>query len=323
MRGGSISMTIEHHLILVHTRGYQDAGDFQEIARNVQELAPDIEVFIASNDIPSSATRRRASTRPTLIFSPGNLLEFRPIRGKVYAGSAIPKLEQLARFKAAKLPVPEFAEITPDVLLPEAVFGALVVVKPGFSEASHGHHMMLMRREAVRFVARESYAEDHPGRYGPMYAQRFIDTGSLINHHRVLTLFGVPLLAFKTISLVARPALTSPDDVLARVALKARRRDGPVAREFTSDPDVLDLGRRTYSALPEIALQGVDIIREEKSGKLYVLEANPGGNTWIFSKGEMTTRLEAALGVERLADQFDAFKAAAKVLIERTRAEAE
>ena len=70
-------------------------------------------------------------------------------------------------------------------------------------------------------------------------------------------------------------------------------------------------------------MQGIDIIREAGSGKLYLLEANPGGNTWIFSKGDLTTRLKAALGVERLTDQFDAFRIAAKVLIERTRAEAE
>jgi hypothetical protein len=316
-------MTVESNLIIVHTRGYQDIEDFLEIARNVQELAPDIEVFIASNDIPSSVTRRRASKRPTLIFSPGNLLEFRPLRGKIYAGSAIPKLEQLARFSAAGLPVPASAEITPEVVLPETTFGPCVVVKPGFSQASHGHHMMLTPREAVRFQPREAYAEDHPGRYGPMFAQRFIDTGPFVNHHRVLTLFGKPLLAFKTISQAARPPLESPDDVLSKIAVKARRRDGPLAREFTWDADILELARRTYSALPEIALQGVDIIREEKSGKLYVLEANPGGNTWIFSKGDMTTRLKTALGVERLTDQFDAFRTAAKVLIERTRAEAE
>jgi hypothetical protein len=89
------------------------------------------------------------------------------------------------------------------------------------------------------------------------------------------------------------------------------------------DADILELARRTYSALPEIPLQGVDIIREAKSGKLYVLEANPGGNTWIFSKGEMTARLKKSLGVECLTDQFDAFRTAAKVLVERTRAEAE
>jgi hypothetical protein len=316
-------MTADRNLVLVHTAGYQDIADFQEIAAHVQEFAPDIEVFIASNDIPSSNTRRRAAKRPTLVFSPGNLLEFRPLRGKVYAGSAIPKLEQLSRFKAAGLPVPPFAELTPDLSLPSQVFGPLVVIKPGFSAASHGHYMTLTRRAAVQFQPQESYRDGHPGRYAPMFVQRFIDTGPFINHHRVLTLFGTPLLAFKTTFQAERPPLDSPNDVLAKISVKARRRDGPITREFTWDEDVLELAKRTYAALPEMALQGVDIIREDQSGKLYVLEANPGGNTWIFSKGDMTARLKAALGTERLTDQFDAFNAAAKVLVERTRAEAE
>jgi hypothetical protein len=316
-------MTIERNLILVHTPGYQDVEDFQAIAQAVQELAPDIEVFIASNNISSSVTRRHASKRPTLVFSPGNLLSFRPLRGKVYAGSPIPKLEQIARFQAAGLPVPASAEITPDIKLPEAIFGAHVVVKPGFSQSSRGQFITLMRREAVRFQAKETFPDDHPGRYGPMFAQRFIDTGPFVSHHRVLTLFGAPLLAFKTRSEKPMPPLDSPDSVLATIAVKARRRDGPTKREFTTDADILELAHRTYSAMPEIALQGIDIIREAKSGKLYVLEANPGGNTWIFSKGDMTTRLKTTLRVERLTDQFDAFETAAKVLIERTRAEAE
>jgi hypothetical protein len=316
-------MSVERHLILVHTRGYQDVRDFQDIARKVQEQAPDIAVFIASNDIPSSVTRRHAGKRPTLVFSPGNLIEFRPLRGKIYAGSPIPKLEQIARFRAAGLPVPASAEIVPDVVLPEATFGSHVVVKPGFSQASQGKDITLMRRDAVRFVPREAYPDGHPGQKGPMVAQRFIDTGPLVNHHRVLTLFGTPLLAFKTASRAVRPPLDSPDEVLATIAVKARRRDGAIARELTADADVLALARRTYAALPEIALQGVDIIREAGLGQLFVLEANPGGNTWIFSKGDMSTRLQKALGVERLTDQFDAFTTAAKVLIERTRAEAE
>ena len=41
-------MTPDRNLVLVHTDGYQDVADFQEIAKYVQELAPDIEVFIAS-----------------------------------------------------------------------------------------------------------------------------------------------------------------------------------------------------------------------------------------------------------------------------------
>ncbi len=55
-------MTIERNLVLVHTPGYQDVADFQVIAGKVQELAPDIEVYIASNNISSSVTRRLRQT---------------------------------------------------------------------------------------------------------------------------------------------------------------------------------------------------------------------------------------------------------------------
>jgi hypothetical protein len=51
-------MTAERNLVLVHTPGYQAVEDFQSIGRTAQELAPDIEVFIASNSISSSVTRR-------------------------------------------------------------------------------------------------------------------------------------------------------------------------------------------------------------------------------------------------------------------------
>ena len=45
-------MTVERHLVLVHTPGFQDVRDFEDIAQRVRELAPDIEVFIAYNEIP-------------------------------------------------------------------------------------------------------------------------------------------------------------------------------------------------------------------------------------------------------------------------------
>lgn len=321
-------MTVERHLVLVHTPGDQDVRDWQDIGRTVSQLAPDIEVFIARNDLPCSVTRRQAAKNPTLVVSPGHLMQFRPMRGKIYAGSPIPKLEQVARFKVAGVPTPESIEIAPDVVLPEAVFGSHVVVKPGHSLASGGTDMTLMRREAVRFQPQEGYPDNHPGRQGPMYAQRFIDTGPFVNHYRVLTLFGEPLLAFKTTSQVERPPLDAPDEVLATVQIKATRRGGiPLRREFFRDPDILAMARQTYLALPEIPLQAVDIVKDATSGDLFVLEANPGGNTWIFSKrsgsGLSTATLTKSLGVERLTEQFDAFTTAARVLVERTRATAQ
>jgi hypothetical protein len=149
-------MSAERNLILVHTPGYQDVEDFQAIATIVHELAPDIEVFIANNNIPASVTRRRAGQRPTFIFSPGNLLTFRPLRGKVYAGSPIPKIEQIKRFQAAGLPVPPTAEISRNLELPEEKFGALVVLKPGFSESSRGQ-TALLSSPTFRFLGRQSW----------------------------------------------------------------------------------------------------------------------------------------------------------------------
>ena len=84
-------MTAEpsRNLVLVHSAGWQDVADFHAIKLRVEKTAPDIEVFVASNDIRSSLTRKRAAERPTLVFSPIRLLAFRPARGKVYAGRRI------------------------------------------------------------------------------------------------------------------------------------------------------------------------------------------------------------------------------------------
>ena len=84
--------------------------------------------------------------------------------------------------------------------------------------------------------------------------------------------------------------------------------------------------------MPDVPLLGMDIICEEKSGKPYVLECNPGGNTWHFSSkltagvrrrmggvtlvGEKKAEL---LGRQMLIDQFGAWDRAAEVLVEKTR----
>ena len=92
-------MTAEpsRNLVLVHSAGWQDVADFHAIKLRVEKTAPDIEVFVASNDIRSSLTRKRAAERPTLVFSPIRLLAFRPARGKVYAGRHMSKLIEMRR----------------------------------------------------------------------------------------------------------------------------------------------------------------------------------------------------------------------------------
>ena len=54
---------------------------------------------------------------------------------------------------------------------------------------------------------------------------------------------------------------------------------------------------------------------------LYVLEANPGGNTWHFSS-KLAEEGRKEISREQRIEQMDAWGVAARVLAERTRAEA-
>jgi hypothetical protein len=87
------------------------------------------------------------------------------------------------------------------------------------------------------------------------------------------------------------------------------------------ETDVLDLSRRTFGAISEVALHGCDIVRDNETGRLFVLEINPGGNTWSFSS-QWAAQLRAELNMPDLSTQFDAWKACARLLVQRTRSEA-
>jgi hypothetical protein len=304
------------NLVLVHTKGWQDVADFQTIKAHVEEMAPDIEVFIVSNDIRSSVTRRRAAKRPTLVFSPLMLVAFKPDRGKVYAGQPMSKLTEMRRLADAGMPVPQFEEIRPETILSTDVYGPYVVVKPTYKLASWGQGVELRHTAHVRYRPPSEYPADHPGRRGPMVAQKFIDCGKPMTC-RVLTLFGAPLFTYcreSTKFLALDPAradfcqadfMPSPPDRISYM---------------TRDTAFLALAADAFRAMPDVALQACDILRDV-SGCLHLLEINPGGGTWMLSNHNAPA-YRTALGIEDLAAEFDAFRVSARVLIERTRAEA-
>ena len=72
---------------------------------------------------------------------------------------------------------------------------------------------------------------------------------------------------------------------------------------------------------PRSALHGIDIIREVGTRRLFVLEINPGGNTWSFSS-RWADNVQTELNMPDLSIQFDAWKTCARVLVHRTRLEA-
>ena len=149
-----------------------------------------------------------------------------------------------------------------------------------------------------------------------MIAQKFIDCGKPMSC-RVLTLFGAPLFTFCRQS--TKPLALDPTrSVFEQKEYMPSPPDN--IRYATHDPDFLALAAAAYRAMPDVALQACDILRE-KTGDLYLLEINPGGGTWVFSNAN-AQGFRNSLAVSDLTTEFDAFRTCARVLIERTRAEA-
>jgi hypothetical protein len=216
------------------------------------------------------------------------------------------------------LPIPDYCLLTDDLQFDPDRFGPLVLVKPtGFT--SHGRGIEIVHSNSLAGTRwrdhRQVVGVDNAPR--PLL-QRFIDTGEYPSHYRILTLFGEPIFGFRAVSTVPRPAFDNADELSTGTFMA---RHGARRLVFPVEDDVLNLARRTFAAIPEVALHGCDIIREAGTNRLFVLEVNPGGNTWSFSSG-WAPLLREELNTPDLSKLFEAWKTCARVLVERTRSEA-
>lgn len=318
--------TFERHLVIVHQPGWQSIDDWKAVALRARAVDPTTAIIVVAADRENERLREKAAQLPSLVFSPGPLGKFRPLRGRVYQGRTIRKFEQLQRLAAAGLRVPRTQLLQPGIRLDPKVWGEHVIIKPtDIPTSSKGAGIQLMRTEKVRYIAPQDYPRGHPGQFGPMVAQQFIDTGEKISAYRVLTLFGEPLYCQLSQAQENRVDLGADDTVLEGGTIAIQGMEDNRLRIFKYEADVVALARAAHRAVPEIPLKGVDILRDGRTGQLYLLELNPGGNTWHFSS-RFLAEARAKAGPEqerqRLA-QLDAFGTAAHVLMGVTRREAE
>src|SRR5690348_11641813 len=92
---------VSRHLVLEYRPGWQSIEYLSSLVRLVIDIDPQIRPFVLSSTISNSVSRRDAARLPTLVVSPAPLKRFQPLRGKVYQGCTIPKIEQLRRLHAA------------------------------------------------------------------------------------------------------------------------------------------------------------------------------------------------------------------------------
>jgi hypothetical protein len=306
---------------LVYRRRHM-VPDYQQITAKIRALSDRTLVHIVPDNMLDSRIMSRLNQWPSISFSPSLLLAFSPPRGPLYSGKVLPKSEQMTLMAKSGVRTPKWAFLAPDKAFDEAVWGKAVIVKPNvFGWSSGGAGIELVRTDAVRYIPREAYPPEHPGRQGDMLVQQFIDSGEHSEDYRVVTMFGHPLYALKRKSLVRMANIF--DGVIERTTAGVVSNAGArEAREvhLCYEQPVLKFASLAYLAIPQVPFQAVDIRRDINTGHLYCLEINPGGFTWNFSskRARQTPTID---GVRR-EDQFGAWEIAAKALVSMAESQA-
>ena len=303
-------------LILLHRS--ESEADFKAISDRIRARAPEIIVVTgsvhANSDLPEIIW-----SYPTLTVAFAANIKLVPKRGLVYRCRRVLKTEQYEHYRAAGVATPRTARFFFGMPLDPKDWGDFVVLKPMFDR--EGIH--LVRTVKAATLTPDDFFDDHPIHKDPYIVQQFIDTGETPCHYRVLSFFGEALFCRRNFRLAARPSLDEDDETLMStpIATNAGAASG-TSTELVNDREILAFGRLVHGAMPGIPLQGIDILRDVKDGRLYALENNAGGNTWAFSSKRGENARRALGGAKAMVNQFGAWDIAADVLIKRTHAEA-
>lgn len=307
--------TPTRNLLIVQTVPEQDPADWLAVKTIIERKAPDIEVRIAINGQPNSATARWQVKRPSLVFSPVGLSEFSPRGGVAYCGRILGKAEQLRRLSGVGISTPKTAEFYRQRSFDPDQWGEYVIVKPNNSNSGAGVKLVRTSDLAARFDELTTDTSDQ------LLVETYIDHSEdgYPTEYRVLSLFGRALYCARNRWGAQRPPLAEiaadPHGVIASNSTASGR-----IRSICNDRDIIALGELAHKAFPECPVIGVDIVRDLQNGQLHVLEVNPHGAVWHLSSS-LGKRMDPA-HVRDLYAQFDALDRAADLLIEKTRAEA-
>jgi hypothetical protein len=304
---------IRRTLILVAQPFYLDTRDLRTIAERVRQNAPDIDVVIVGSDDNLDLLNEALWKSPVLTVSFGPTGRLRPRRGPIFANAPIPKIEQYRALSAAGIPTPRTSLLDTLFLPNPDEWGPLLIVKPASLLAtSNGIGLQLIR---TKDLTQEKIREMTSAKM-PLLVQQFIDTGNRFSVFRNLTLFGDTLYQNFALAPDAHPELYSSDIDLGTIVPEPPR--GRTVPTPSSDAEVMALAKQSAAVFPTMPLLGFDIVRDQRSGLLYVIELNAGGNVWHLSSPR-TAPWRSSERTSLYVRMFNPYQKAAEVLAATTR----
>jgi hypothetical protein len=290
------------------------AEEFRTICRRIEALAPDISAKVhSSRATPAAMLATLMLPKSALSIE---MTKVRPVapRGKRLRHTHVPKAEQLRRLAAAGFAVPRWTLIEPGTKLDPAEWGRYVVVKP--ATAGRGAYVRIFLTVRATYREPSSFPADHPGRKSPMMAQEFIYTGQLPVSYRVLTYLGRPVLSLRYDG-------KEQNRLESRFGFREAGGQNIVAPamgctiSLHRDEEMLETATRVHELWPDHPALGIDFIRDAETGRLYVLEINPSGGSWLLSSSQGRS-IAREFGLDFHA-QFGAVEAIAEATIDRVR----
>jgi hypothetical protein len=312
----------QYSLVLISNPRVNERWDFELLAEHVREIAPDVHTVVLEDEAVDWAGLPGALDLPTLVFSPAPIWNFRAARGTVFQGQWLAKSREYAALESAEVPVPRWALLTPSHAPDLSAFGPYVVVKP--DRSGRGADVKIKRKGRVRWRPPETdFTRAQGAEECDWVVQEFVYTGQHPVSYRVVTLFGEPIWAWKVQADLGRRALANRYDFHGGRGASTGGGMSIVASGKGSvfspahDEEIFALARRAHSALPDVPLLGVDVLRDSETGDLFVIECNSVGLTWHLTSA-IGTKIQQDFDFD-LDVEFGARREAARILADAVR----
>jgi hypothetical protein len=289
----------------------ENHDDFVAIGKRIIRKAPEIVVVINPSIYHPNELDPALQHYPLLNLYLVNPPKVLPARGRTLHVKRIDKFEQYQHYALANISTPKTIEYEIGQEINVNEWGEYVFLKD--KNDSHGRNSFLVPTKEMLNI--KPYFEKI-GFKNKILLQEFIYTGQNVNHYRVLNFLGEPLCCFKSTNLSNISLPITLDDVFNNHTVKTNSSNDTRKIELSNNEEVLTFSKLVFEVFPERPLQGIDIIIQENTKKLFVLEGNQGGNVWVFS--HIKSFALDKIGRFLLLNQFNAFDIACDVLIKKT-----
>lgn len=312
------------NLILITRQGRQDPKDFEEIAQRVRKLDRYIKAFVFTPENTSDDIKREDWRNPTLTVSLGTMGHFNPKRGRFFYNRQIPKERQVELFKSDGIRTPRTIAYSAGMALDEKEWGSAVVVKTSnLRQTSQGQSAYLVQLKHLNDFSPLTDSLKEKIMSNGALVQEFVPTGNYPTSYRAGIFLGRVIHMMKKRSNVPIPDLanTSIEELNIDSNHESTGENSFAARELVIDDEIITFATRIAGIFPGLPLLGIDIVRHSKTGELFALEINGGGNTWQFSSNHAAPG-RLVISKEERIKQFDAWNTCARALVEKTRSHA-